>query len=304
MTFEVTVLGCGSATPQINRFPSAQILNYQERFFLIDCGEGTQIQMLRFGIKHHKIKHILISHLHGDHYLGLTGLISTMNLNGRADELHIYGQPELMDIIEMQLKVSGTTLRFPLIFHPLQHYQTQLVFDDEQIEISTIVLNHRIPCTGFLFREKKKKRNLNTESIKKYKVPISHFADIQNGLPFINEKGKTIGNDLLTLPEKPLRSYAYCSDTTYLPEIVPQIANVSLLYHEATFDNSLTERAKATFHSTAAQAATIANNAKVKRLLLGHFSPRYKSLDIILSEALEVFKQTTLAQEGQVYVIE
>ncbi|MBL7926545.1 MAG: ribonuclease Z [Bacteroidia bacterium] len=304
MTFEVTILGCGSATPQINRFPSAQILNYHERFFLIDCGEGTQIQMLRYNFKHQKIKHILISHLHGDHYLGLMGLISTMNLNGRTEELHLYGQPELMDIIEMQLKVSSTTLRYALVFHPLQHFQSQIIYDDGELEISTVILSHRIPCTGFLFREKKRLKNLDIKALKKYKIPISFYNDIKNGLPYVTDKGKTIENNILTIPQKTLRSYAYCSDTCYLPDMVPQLKQITLLYHEATFDSTLIERAKATFHSTAAQAASIAKQAQVKQLLLGHFSARYKNLDLLLQEAIPVFKQVQLAEEGKTYVIE
>jgi ribonuclease Z len=299
MTFELTILGSSSATPLINRHPSAQILNYQERFFLIDCGEGTQMQMLRYKIKMSKIHHVLISHLHGDHYLGLMGLLYTMHLNGRTEELHVYGQPELMDIIDLQLKLSNTILRFTLIFHPVQHYRSVVIYDDDDFQISTIILNHRIPCTGFLFREKTKARKLNMEEIEKHEIPVSKLNKIKAGEDFKDSSGEIIRNEKLTLPSLPLRSYAYCSDTIYDEDIIPYIKGVSLLYHEATFGEELADRAQATYHSTAKQAATIAQKAGVKKLCLGHFSARYKELQPLLEEAKNVFNETMLAIEGE-----
>ena len=303
MSFEVTILGSSSATPLTNRHPSAQVLNYQERFFLIDCGEGTQMQMLRYKVKMSKIQHVLISHLHGDHYLGLMGLLFTMHLNGRTEELHIYGQPELMDIIDLQLKLSHTILRFTLIFHPVQHYRSVVIYDDDEFQISTIILNHRIPCTGFLFREKVKPRKLNMEEINKYQIPVSKLSKIKAGHDFMLTDGTLLKNESLTLPSPPLRSYAYCSDTLYDEEIVHFIKNVDLLYHEATFSNDMADRAHATYHSTARQAATIALKAQAKQLCIGHFSARYKDLQPLLDEAKSVFNNTLLATEGETMVI-
>lgn len=304
MTFEVTILGCGSATPIINRHPSAQVVNYRERFFLIDCGEGTYLQMLTYKIKWSKIEHIMISHLHGDHYLGLMGLIFTMNLNGRNDELHLYAQPELMDLIELQLNLSATVLRYPLIFHPLNYYTPQTIYNENDLEISTVILNHRIPCLGFVFREKIVTRNLNMEQINKYNIPVSKLSKIKNGDDFVTAKGAIISNKKLTYPAKPLRSYAYCSDTLYHEEIIVYIKNVSLLYHEATFEESLKDRAQQTFHSTAKQAGMIAKKASVGKLILGHFSARYKDLNPLLVESKSVFNNSYLAVEGQTYVVD
>ncbi|MEO8146160.1 MAG: ribonuclease Z [Bacteroidia bacterium] len=298
MTFELTILGSSSATPLINRHPSAQVLNYHERFFLIDCGEGTQMQMLQYKVKMSKIQHILISHLHGDHYLGLMGLLFTMHLNGRLDELHVYGQPELMDIIDLQLKLSNTILRFTLIFHPVQHYRSVVIYDDDDFQISTIILNHRIPCTGFLFREKMRMHKLNMDEVAKYDIPVSKLNRIKAGEDFTDADGNIIKNEKLILPPQQLRSYAYCSDTIYDEEIIPYIKGVDLLYHEATFGDEMKERAQATFHSTAKQAATIARKAEVKRLMIGHFSARYKELQTLLDEAQTVFENTELAIEG------
>lgn len=298
MTFELTILGSSSATPLINRHPSAQVLKYHERFFLIDCGEGTQMQMLQYKIKMSKIQHILISHLHGDHYLGLLGLLFTMHLNGRTEELHVYGQPELMDIIDLQLKLSNTILRFTLIFHPVQHYRSVVIYEDDELIISTIVLNHRIPCTGFLFREKTKPLKINMDVVGKYDIPISKLNHLKEGKDFVDTDGNVIKNEIFTMPASPLRSYAYCSDTIYDEEIIPYIKNADLLYHEATFGEEMKARAKITFHSTAHEAATIATKAGVKKLLIGHFSARYKDLQPLLDEAQMVFKNTELAIEG------
>ena len=303
MIFEVSILGSSSATPIYQRHPTAQVLNIHERFFLVDCGEGTLIQLNRYKIKFHRINHIFISHLHGDHYLGLLGLLSTMHLQGRTIPIHLYCQEKLKEIIDIQLKYSETVLRFPIHYHMLDTEKAAVIFEDDDIEISTIILNHRIPCTGFLFREKPRLRKLQKEKLQKFKVPITAYQDLKNGMDFVDEYGTVHANSELTTDPRSPRSYAFCSDTCYDERILPQISDIDLLYHEATFLSDKEERAKETFHSTAAQAATIAKKANVKRLIIGHFSARYKNLYPLLDEAKEVFPETTLAMEGDVFSI-
>jgi ribonuclease Z len=303
MIFEVSILGSSSATPIYQRHPTAQVLNIHERFFLVDCGEGTLIQLNRYKIKFHRINHIFISHLHGDHYLGVLGLLSTMHLQGRTIPMHLYCPPPLKEIIEIQLKYSETVLRFPIIYHLTDNKKSEVIFDDEDLEISTIILNHRIPCTGFLFKEKKRNRKLVKEQLQRYNVPVSVYQQLKNGQDYITEEGKVIANSILTVEPRKPRSYAFCSDTSYTETILPFVKEVDLLYHEATFLSDKEERAKETFHSTAAQAATIAKKANVARLIIGHFSARYKNLYPLLDEAKEVFPDTTLAMEGDVFSI-
>ncbi len=303
MVFEVSILGSSSATPIYQRHPTAQVLNIHERFFLVDCGEGTLIQLNRYKIKFHRINHIFISHLHGDHYLGLLGLLSTMHLQGRTIPIELYCQEALKEIIDVQLKHSETILRFPIHYHMLDPKNSAVIMEDDDLEVSTIILNHRIPCTGFLFKEKPRLRKLQKDQLQKFGIPISVYQDLKNGLDFTDENGRVISNsDLTTDPRSP-RSYAFCSDTCYDERILPQISEIDLLYHEATFLSDKEERAKETFHSTAAQAATIAKKANVKRLIIGHFSARYKNLYPLLDEAKEVFPETTLAMEGDIFSI-
>ena len=303
MVFEVSILGSSSATPIYQRHPTAQVLNIHERFFLVDCGEGTLIQLNRYKIKFHRINHIFISHLHGDHYLGLLGLLSTMHLQGRTIPIHLYCQAPLKEIIDIQLKYSETILRFPIHYHMLDPKNSAVIMEDDDLEVSTIILNHRIPCTGFLFKEKPRSRKLQKDKLQKFNVPISVYQDLKNGMDYTDEFGKVIANSELTTDPKNARSYAFCSDTCYDERILPQISEIDLLYHEATFLNDKEERAKETFHSTAAQAATIAKKANVKRLIIGHFSARYKNLYPLLDEAKEVFPETALAMEGDVFSI-
>jgi ribonuclease Z len=298
MKFEVTILGSSSATPIYTRHPTAQVLNVRERFFLIDCGEGTQMQMMRYKIKMQRISHIFISHLHGDHYLGLQGLLSTMHLQGRTTELHLYGQQDLMDVIEMQLRLSNTVLRYNLIFHAVRHYVSSLIFEDEDVLVRSIVLNHRIPCTGFLFREKQKPRKLIINKMQQYNIPVMYFNKIKNGEDYEDDFGNIIKNEELTLPSASPRSYAFCSDTLYDENIINDVRGVDLLYHEATFLHEMEERARATYHTTSLQAAELARKAEVKKLLIGHFSARYKDLSLLLTEAKSVFTNTELALEG------
>ena len=304
MIFEISILGSSSATPIYQRHPTAQVLNINERLFLIDCGEGTLIQMNRYKIKFHRINHIFISHLHGDHYLGLVGLLSTMHLQGRTSELHIYAQEPLKEIVDVQLKYSETLLRYPLHFHFLDPTKAGLIFEDETIEVKTIILNHRIPCTGFLFTEKAGLRKLIKEKLEEHQIPVTFYHDLKCGKDYKSPEGKIISNATLTNDPKPARVYAFCSDTCYDERILPSIMNVDLLYHEATFLNDKAARAKETFHSTAGQAALIAKKANAKRLIIGHFSARYKNLYPLLEEAREVFSETTLAIEGDSFKIE
>lgn len=304
MTFEVYILGSSSATPIYQRHPTAQVLNIHEKLFLVDCGEGTLIQLNRYHIRFHRINHIFISHLHGDHYLGLMGLMSTMHLQGRSEDLHVFCQPELKEMVDIQLLHSQTQLRYTVVYHFLDHKNPQLIYEDDDIEINTIILNHRIPCTGFIFREKHKLRKLIREQLIHFNIPVQAYSDLKNGKDYKDEKGVVIPNhDLTTEPPAP-RSYAFCSDTIYDESLVPTLKNVDLLYHESTFLSDKAERAKETFHSTAAQAATIAKLADVKRLIIGHFSARYKNLYPLLEEAQTVFKNTTLAVEGDRFIID
>lgn len=299
--FELTILGCSSATPTSTRNPTAQLLNIAERFFLIDCGEATQIQLRKFKLKFQRINHIFISHLHGDHYLGLVGLLSSMHLMGRTIEMHIYCPAELQEIIDIQFKHSQTFLNYKIIYHPHQYVNDALIFEDDRVEVRTIVLNHRIPCCGFVFTEKQTTPSITKETIEQYDLSIEDIIAIKGGANF-NYKGKEIENNLLVKKYKP-RKYAYASDTSYDERIIPYIKGADLLYHEATFLNDLLPRAKETFHTTALQAGLIAQKAQVNKLMLGHFSARYKDLQPILEEARQNFQNTVLASEGESTVL-
>ena len=304
MIFEVSILGSSSATPIYQRHPTAQVLNIHERLFLVDCGEGTLIQLNRYKIKFHRINHIFISHLHGDHYLGVLGLLSTMHLQGRTIPINLFCPPQLKEIIEIQLKYSETILRFPINYYLIDSKNREVLFSDDDIEVSTIILNHRIPCTGFLFKEKPRFRKLIKDQLQKHSIPVTAYQDLKNGLDYVDQNGRVIANSIVTSDPRKPRSYAFCSDTCYDEKILPTINKVDLLYHEATFLSDKEERAKETYHSTAAQAATIAKKANVSRLIIGHFSARYKNLYPLLDEAKEVFAETTLAMEGDVFSIE
>jgi len=296
--FELTILGCSSATPTSTRNPTAQLLQVAGRFFLIDCGEATQIQLRKYKIKFQRIDHIFISHLHGDHYLGLMGLLSSMHLLGRTKDLWIYCPAGLDEIIQVQLKHSATVLNYPIHFRFHDAGKQELLFEDEKVSVQTILLNHRIPCCGFLFREKKKPRSLNREALELHKVPISALHGIKNGDDFISEDGTRIPNAVLAHAEIPAYSYAYCSDTCYDDSVIRQVTGVDLLYHESTFTEEMKKRAKETYHSTAQEAATVALKADVKKLLLGHYSARYTDLSPLLREAQAVFPNSELAHEG------
>jgi len=298
MSFKLTILGCNSAIPTIDKNPTAQLLNADERFFLIDCGEGTQIQLQKNKIKTQKINHIFISHLHGDHYFGLIGLINTMHLLGRTKELNLYAHKQLKDIIDLQFVASNTELQFPLFFHPIPTDKQKVLFEDDEIMISNLILKHSIPSSGFLFQEKNRRRNILKEKIKEYNIPINMIEDIKAGEEFITTSGTVIKNSELTTIANALHSYAFCSDTEYVEENIEIIQGVTLLYHEATFMKELIDKAKKTGHSTTIDAATIARKAKVNKLLIGHFSKRYQNLNEVLEETQLVFPNTILASDG------
>lgn len=303
MTFDVTILGSSSATPVYDRHPSAQVLNIHERFFLLDCGEGTQMQLHRYKIRMSRINHIFISHLHGDHYLGLMGLISTMHLQGRTAELHVFGPKELQHITDLQLEYSQTELRYPLIFHSVNTSVKKIIFEDDSITVSSIPMNHRIDCCGFLFMEKEGLRKLIPEKLIQYKIPLAFYSELKKGVDFTDETGKIIPNKELTIAPSRPRSYAYCSDTIYDETICNYVEGVDLLYHESTFSDNMSDRAKETFHSTASQAAAIAKKAGVKQLLIGHFSARHKDVTPLLAEAQKIFPFTELALEGEKFSV-
>ncbi len=296
--FEVTILGCGSATPTLVHNPSAQIVNLREKLSLIDCGEGTQLQLRACKQKFMAIRNVFISHLHGDHCLGLTGLISTFGLLGRTKNIHIYAQAELQPITEAQLQLFCHNLNFDVVFHPIDTTRHSLIYQDRSMEVWTLPLKHRVECCGFLFKEKPGLPHINREMTDCYGIPPCHLNNIKAGHDWTMPDGRVIPNSRLTTPPDKPRSYAYCSDTMYMPELVPLIKDVDLLYHEATYDNSLECKAKARAHSTAGQAASIALQAQAKRLMIGHYSASYKDSSLLLRQAQETFPNTIAAQEG------
>lgn len=303
MTFKLTILGSSSAVPAHGRNHTSQILHIYNNYFLIDCGEGTQHQLKRHKFNINKINVILISHLHGDHFLGLFGLISTMSLLGRTSELFLLGPKGLKEIITTQLKYSETVLRYPLHFQELPQDSHQQVFEFGNTKIHTIPLSHRIQCNGFLFRENPKPRRLVTDLIPE-NLPKSNYKDLKAGKDILDEDGNiVVKNDDVTMRPKKSRAYAYCSDTIYLESIIPILNNVDLLYHESTFLNDQLERAKNTFHTTAEEAGILANAAQVKQLIIGHFSSRYRDLTPFEEEARMHFKNTSLAIEGRSFAI-
>tara|TARA_B110000914_G_C15478004_1_gene454138 strand:+ start:149 stop:1063 length:915 start_codon:yes stop_codon:yes gene_type:complete len=302
LSFSVTILGSNSAVPAHKRYPTAQLLKHKQNKFLIDCGEGTQFQMIKYHIKRARLDNIFISHLHGDHYLGLVGLISTLMLNGRTEDLHIYAPAYLEKIIDVSLKSNRDKIwTFQIIFHALTFDESYKIFENDDLEIFTIPLDHKIECNGFLFKEKLGDRKIIAEKIKELEIPYVEINKIQKGADFVNEKGEIFTNDSLTLDPNEPRSYAYCSDTQYNESVLPIIEGVDLLYHESTFMHDLVEIASERFHSTSIQAATIAKKAEVRKLAIGHFSARYSDLNDMLLEAQTIFKKTDLAIEGTVF---
>jgi ribonuclease Z len=303
MVFDLTILGCSSATPTSKRSPTSQLLNILDRHFLIDCGEGTQVQMRKFKIKFARINHIFISHLHGDHFFGLVGFLSSLHLLGRTNDMNIYCPPGLKDILELQFKHSDTRLRYTINYTELEYGKSVKIFEDNKLEIFTIPLLHRISCNGFLFKEKPSLPGIKKEAIRTYNISVEQLPKIKQGQDLVLEDGRVIPNKELTVQPPPPRAYAYCSDTAYNEQIIPIIEGVDLLYHEATFMEDMKPRAVETFHSTTIDAATIAKKAGVKQLIIGHYSARYSVLEPMQAEAQSVFPNTLLAEEGRCYKV-
>lgn len=297
----VTILGNNSAVPAFNRHPTSQVVSHDGHNYLIDCGEGTQIQMIKYKIRRGKISHIFISHLHGDHYFGLVGLINTFNLLSHKQDLHIYGPALLQEIIEMQLKVADTAMCYKLFFHTLTENAT--LVDDDLICIKCFRTAHRIECYGFSFEEKKGKRKLLIEKVRKFKIPLSFYNSLQNGLDYITPRGVVIKNDAVTAPPGAGKKYAYCADTRFDESIVPHIYGFDTIYHETTYLDNLRDKAFERFHSTTKQAAAIARQAMVNKLLIGHFSSKYSTLEAFEQETRSVFLNTDLALEGATYEV-
>lgn len=298
MAFSVTILGSSSALPTSTRNLTAHLLNVNERFFLIDCGEGTQLQLKKYKAKLSRLNHIFITHLHGDHVFGLPGLISTLNLLGRKSDLHIYAHADLEKIISQFLSFFYTQLNFSIVYHPLNLNSYQLVYEDNTLEIASFPLRHRIPSCGFTFREKPRLRNIYKDMITYYKIPIREIANIKRGEDFVTDEGIVIPNSKLTHDPEASKSYAFCSDTAYFENIIPYIKDIDLLYHEATFCEADRERAIETYHSTTTDAARIAKLANAKKLVIGHFSARYKDVIPLLDEARKIFNATDEAIDG------
>ena len=297
--FEVHILGCGSALPTSRHNASSQIVRVGNELFMIDCGEGTQLQIRKSHQHFSRISHIFISHLHGDHCFGLIGLISTFGLLGRRLPLHIYGHPMLRTILTPQLEFFCQGMQYEVVLHDIDPKKNAVIYEDKNLTVETLPLNHRIPCCGFLIKEKPKKRHLRGDMMEYYRIPTYARPLLREGEDYITPEGETIPNERLTTPPSASRSYAYCSDTTPAPPaVIEKIKGADLLYHEATFANSEKNRAKATFHSTAAEAASVALEAGVKRLVIGHFSSRYDDESILLAQAQEIFPETLLANEN------
>ena len=304
MTFELTILGSSSAVPTSKRNLTAHVLNVHERFFLIDCGEGTQIQLRKNKIRFGKINHVFISHLHGDHIFGLFGLLSTFNLLNRKTDLHIYAHPELEKILSPHIQYFEHNISYTIVYHYINPKKNEVIYEDDKLTIETIPLKHRVPTCGFLFKEKPYLRNLRKYVFNKYKIPISKIKNIQEGEDFIDEEMNVIKNSELTIPPYVSRSYAYCTDTAYTEKIIPIIKDVDLLFHEATFAKNMKREAKLTQHSTSEDAANIAKLAHVKKLIIGHFSARYKDVSAIVNEARQIFPDTFEAEDGEKYSID
>ena len=296
--FEVNILGCGSAKPTLRHMPTSQIVNIRGKYYMIDCGEGAQTQMQRMRLPMARIGHIFISHNHGDHVFGLPGLISTMALLGRTAELHIHGPQQLQEYLDTILKIYCEGMTFQVIFHPIDTRVHNIIYTDRSVKVWSIPLQHRIPCSGFLFRETPSLPHIKREMIEAFNIPFSQINNIKAGAAWTTEDGTLIPNDRLVTPAAKPRSYAYCSDTAFQPKLSEVLQDVTLLYHEATYPDEFQKRAQETMHSTASQAATIAKESHVGNLCIGHFSARVNDEKALLAEATTIFPQTCLAFEG------
>ena len=301
---KLTLLGCYAATPRTITNPTAQVLEIRNRMFLIDCGEGTQVQLRKNKLKFTKINHIFISHLHGDHMYGLVGLISTFMLLNRQTDLHVYGPKGIKEIILLQVRYSNSFTGYNLYFHELESKESEVIFEDDKVIVKTIPLQHRIYTNGFLFQEKPKERRLNIEAVEEYQIDKAYYRKIKYGGDITLDNGQIIPNTELSFDPEPTKSYAFCSDTVYNEAIVSLIQNADVLYHEATFLESEADKAEKTMHSTAKQAATIAKLANVKHLVLGHYSTRYSNIGLFKQEAETIFSNVLLGDDGKVFDFE
>jgi len=297
----VTILGNNSAVPAFNRHPTSQVVTHDGQNYLVDCGEGTQIQMIKYKIRRSRISHIFISHLHGDHYFGLVGLLNTFNLLSHTQELHVYGPAALESIIRIQLNVADVVMCYQLHFHVLA--QNAVLVDNDRIKISCFATAHRIECYGFSFEEKEGKRKLLIEKIRKLQIPVSFYGSLQNGLDYITGRGRTILNESVTAPPGAGKKYAYCADTRYNEDMIQHIYGFDTIYHETTYLDNLHEKAYVRFHATTKQAAEIARRAMVNRLLIGHFSSKYSTLEAFEQETRSVFPNADIAVEGTTYQV-
>ncbi len=297
----LTILGCYAATPRSMTNPTAQVLEMKNRMFLIDCGEGTQVQLRKNKLRFSKINHIFISHLHGDHFYGLIGLISTFALLNRQNDLHIYGPKGVKEITLLQLKLSNSWTGYNLYFHELESKESEVIFEDDKVIVTTIPLVHRVYTNGFLFTEKPDDRKLNIDVVQEYGIETCYYQKIKSGGDITLDDGRVIPNEELTFDPPPVKSYAFCSDTMYSEAIVPIIKDVDVLYHESTFLDTEAHLCERTMHTTAKQAASIARQANAKKLILGHFSTRYGNIEIFKEEATTVFENTELADDGKVF---
>lgn len=301
--FEINILGCGAALPTPRRLSSSQIVNIREKLFMLDCAEGAQMALRRSRLSFSHLQAIFLTHLHGDHVFGLMGLLSTFGLLGRIQDLHIYGPQDLQRVFQPQIDYFCADSPYQIILHEVDSQTPQIIYEDRSVVISTLPLKHRIPCCGYLFREKPTPRHIRRDVIDFYQIPISQINNIKAGLDWTTEDGTFIPNDRLTTPPDPVRSYAYCTDTAYRPQLAEMLKGVTCIYHEGTFTQEHEVLAKKTFHSTAAQAAQIALDAQACRLIIGHFSSRYKSEDVLLHEAQQIFPNTILAEDGMKVVL-
>lgn len=298
--FKLYILGCGSALPTPRHYATSQIVELRGKLFMVDCGEGTQIQLRRSRIGFNKIRAVFISHLHGDHCFGLIGMISTFGLQGRTAPLHVYSPKELEEMLMSQLKFFCTHLSFDVVFHAVDTSEQSVVYEDNSLTVETIPLEHRVPCCGYLFREKPTLPHIRRDMIDYLGIPVSQINNIKLGADWVCEDGTVVSNSRLVSPPDPVRSYAYCSDTRYMPTLYERLKNVDLLYHESTYGDDNMQMAETYYHSTARQAACVARDAGVKRLLLGHYSSRYDNEEVLLKQAQEVFPDTYLANEKMV----
>ncbi|MEX1000532.1 MAG: ribonuclease Z [Crocinitomicaceae bacterium] len=302
MSFKLTIIGSGSALPTMGRAVTAQYINFNERHILVDCGEGTQIQLRKFKVKIQRLQFILISHLHGDHYLGLMGLLSSLSLLGRTQKMTVFGPPELDELLQFHFKVAGVKLKYELDVVHLKTSEKEVIFEDNLIKIAAFKVKHRIDCWGFRFDEKIKELNVNPAKINEHQLTLEEILTVKKGEDVVRE-AEYLRNADLILPPQPLASYAYSSDTRYFSKMAKYVKGVRILYHEATFTEKHKERAEKTMHSTAKEAATVAKDAGVEQLLLGHFSARFRNTTEVCKEAHETFENTICVEDGDTFIL-